>query len=299
MRIDDMECFRVLAETLNYTNAANRLYMTPSSLTRVIQQMEEELGFLLFDRSRRSVSLTAAGQSFYQNCEEVLARYHAVVENARAALEGNTGCIRFAVNVYYANSVVYDILGSFQSAYPDILLQVSSSNTERMLYSLLEREIDCGVCTGRPADHSIERIVLKKYRDCVVLSPSHPLADREELSFTELRQERFSVIAHSLAGRGYEEIRAKARAAGFDARVEENADSVSHLLSIVSTGRYITMLSDNYRNLAGDKLRFVPLADEGTVELAFLWKKDSSNPCVKVLADFVRKNFKRRVGDAE
>ena len=73
MRIDDIECFRILAETLNYTNAADRLYLTPSSLTRTIQQMEAELGFQLFDRSRRSVSLTAAGQSFYLNSEGILA----------------------------------------------------------------------------------------------------------------------------------------------------------------------------------------------------------------------------------
>lgn len=64
MRIDDIECFRILAETLNYTNAADRLYLTPSSLTRTIQQMEAELGFQLFDRSRRSVSLTAPARAF-------------------------------------------------------------------------------------------------------------------------------------------------------------------------------------------------------------------------------------------
>ena len=50
MRIDDIEMFRVLAETLSYTNAANRLYLTQSSLTRIIQQMEEELGFQLFEK---------------------------------------------------------------------------------------------------------------------------------------------------------------------------------------------------------------------------------------------------------
>ena len=101
MRIDDIEMFRVLAETLSYTNAANRLYLTQSSLTRIIHHMEEELGFQLFDRSRRSVTLTSAGQSFYENCEAVLKAYEDAVEKARRAEEGNTGIIRFAAHVYY------------------------------------------------------------------------------------------------------------------------------------------------------------------------------------------------------
>ena len=299
MRIDDIECFRILAETLSYTNAANRLYVTQSSLTRTIQQMEEELGFQLFDRSRRSVALTVAGQSFYQNCEVILEDYYDAVEKARYAQEGNIGIVRFATHVYTINSVVYDILGGFQAEHPGILLKISSSDTEHMIHDLNEGKIDCAVCTGKPAGRNIERIVLRRYRDCIVVSPRHPLAEREEVSFEELKQERFAVISRSLAGRGFEEVRSKARSAGFDVRIEENADSVAHLLSIVSTGRYVTLLSDNYKRLVADKLRFVPLADEGTVDLSFIWNRNSTNPCVKVLADYIRQNHKRKVGDIE
>ena len=299
MRIDDIECFRVLAETLNYTNAANRLYLTQSSLTRTIQQMEEELGFQLFDRSRRSVALTAAGQSFYQNCETILNSYYESVEKARYAQEGNAGIVRFATHVYSVNSVVYDILGDFQSEHSDIMLKISSSDTEHMIHDLNEGKIDCAICTGKPAERNIERIVLRRYRDCIVVSPRHPLSGREEISFEELKDERFAVISRSLAGRGYEEIRAKARAAGFDAHIEENADSVAHLLSIVSTGRYVTLLSNNYKSLASNKLCFVPLTDEGTVDLAFIWNRTSTNPCVKVFAEYIRQHYKRRIGDIE
>lgn len=299
MRIDDIECFRILAETLNYTNAADRLYLTPSSLTRIIQQMEAELGFQLFDRSRRSVSLTAAGQSFYLNSEGILASYYAAAEKARYAQEGHSGIIRLAVNVYFVNSFVYELLNDYQTGHPDILVRVSGSNTERMIYDLNTGTIDCAICTGRPADRDIERIVLRKYRDCAVFSTRHPLAQRGEVAFAELKQERFVVIARSLARRGYEQIRARARDTGFDASVEENASSVAHLLAIVATGRYVTLLSDNYRSLAAGRLKFVPLADKGTVELSFLWNRNCGNPCVPIFADYIRKNCKRKASDSE
>ena len=261
--------------------------------------MEAELGFQLFDRSRRSVSLTAAGQSFYLNSEGILASYYAAAEKARYAQEGHSGIIRLAVNVYFVNSFVYELLNDYQTGHPDILVRVSGSNTERMIYDLNTGTIDCAICTGRPADRDIERIVLRKYRDCAVFSTRHPLAQRGEVAFAELKQERFVVIARSLARRGYEQIRARARDAGFDASVEENASSVAHLLAIVATGRYVTLLSDNYRSLAAGRLKFVPLADKGTVELSFLWNRNCGNPCVPIFADYIRKNCKRKASDSE
>ena len=298
MRIEDLEAFRVLAETLNYTNAANRLYLTQSSLTRTIQQMEEELGFQLFDRSRRSVTLTAAGQSLYEDCAKLLKNYEDIVERARNAQDGSRGIIRFAAHQYFTTGVVHDIIGGFQDENPDILLKLSSNDTEHMIHDLNEGAVDCAVCTGRSANRDIERIVLKHYRECVVLSPRHPLADREEIGFEELRDGRFAVISRDLAGRGYEQIKAKARAAGFDPYVEDLADSAAHLMALVSTGRYITVLSENYQPLACGRLCFVPLRDESTVELAFLWNRGNPNPSVRILAEYVKRNFKKRVGDS-
>lgn len=298
MRIEDMECFRVLAETLSYTNAANRLYLTQSSLTRTIQQMEEELGFQLFDRSRRSVSLTSAGQSFYQSCEAVLAEYYNSVDKARHARDGSSGVIRFAAHSFFVNSVVYEIIEGFQHQYPEITLQISSSGSEEMIHQLKEGSIDCAVCTARPADRSIERITLKKYRECLVVSPQHLLAEKEEVSFEVLKEERFAVISRTVAGRGYDGVKERARAAGFDPYVEEAADSVPHLMACVATGRYVTLLSENYQRLATGRLKFIPLVDETTVELAFLWNKNSANPCVKICADYVKANFKRKIGDS-
>ena len=298
MRIDDIECFRVLAETLSYTNAANRLYLTQSSLTRTIQQMEEELGFQLFDRSRRSVSLTAAGRSFYESCETVLADYHSSVEKARRAKDGSSGLIRFATHSFFVNSVVYEILEGFQHQYPEISLQISSCGSEEMIHYIKEESIDCAACTARPADKKLGRIILKHYRNCLVVSPWHPLADREEISFEDLREERFAVISRSVASRGFEDIKAKAGDAGFDPYIEEIADSVPHLMTYIATGKYVTLLSDNYRHLSSEKLIFIPLSDESTAELAFLWNRENPNPCVKVFAEFIKENFKRKIGDA-
>ena len=108
------------------------------------------------------------------------------MEKARYAQEGHSGIIRLAVNVYFVNSFVYELLNDYQTGHPDILVRVSGSNTERMIYDLNTGTIDCAICTGRPADRDIERIVLRKYRDCAVFfSPSAGTKGRGRVRGTE------------------------------------------------------------------------------------------------------------------
>ena len=66
MTLNQLECFSVLAQRLNFTQAADDLFMSQPALSRTISALEGELGVRLFDRNSRSVALTPAGRAFYQ-----------------------------------------------------------------------------------------------------------------------------------------------------------------------------------------------------------------------------------------
>lgn len=297
MRIDSIECFRVLAETLNYTDAAHRLHMTQSALTRSIQQMEEKMGVLLFDRSRRSVTLTPAGYSFLADSKRMLESYHESVENAKNAARGIHGLIRFGAHIYSLNAVTLDIIQAFQKENKNISWKIIGADSAQMIYFMEEESIDCAIGTSESGNRNVETILLKQYRNCVVLPPNHNLAAKEAIRFEELRGERFFVISQHTASKGYDDIRRKAREAGFDPYIDVKADSVSHLMVIVAAGEGITILSENYRVQAYDKLKFIPLADESMVNLNFMWNRQNKNPCVQLLAEFVREKFRKKLHD--
>ena len=84
MPFSDLENFKVLAEKLNFTNAAKALFMSQPSLSKSIGRLEDRLGFSLFDRNTREVELTAAGRSFYKDTIELLDLYEQAVTRARA-----------------------------------------------------------------------------------------------------------------------------------------------------------------------------------------------------------------------
>src|SRR5438128_835723 len=88
--------FLAVAEELHFGRAAQRLHMTQPPLTQAIAQLEERLGERLFDRTKRSVRLTAAGAALVPDARELLARAAALPAHARAAAQGEIGRLRLA-----------------------------------------------------------------------------------------------------------------------------------------------------------------------------------------------------------
>src|SRR4051812_18886930 len=88
--------FITVAEELHFGRAAARLHMTQPPLTQAIAQLERVLGVRLFDRTKRSVRLTAAGESMVPQAQELLARARALPAHARAAADGESGRLRLA-----------------------------------------------------------------------------------------------------------------------------------------------------------------------------------------------------------
>ena len=85
MKVDRLECFVHVAETLNFSKSAQALHCSQPSISRVIHLLEQELGFELFERDRNQVALTPAGAVFYPQARQLLHQYQAAVEEARKA----------------------------------------------------------------------------------------------------------------------------------------------------------------------------------------------------------------------
>ncbi len=105
MPFSDLQNFKVLAEKLNFTNAAKALFMSQPALSKSISRLEDHLGFSLFDRSTREVELTPAGQSFYKDTVELLDLYDQAVRRARAQSERSSALLK--VGGHFANPRIY------------------------------------------------------------------------------------------------------------------------------------------------------------------------------------------------
>lgn len=291
MNIFSLECFVSLAETMNFTETANRLYINQSALSRTISRMEDALGAKLLDRTSHSVSLTAAGRCFLADSKKIVDYYYASVARAKTAYHGLNGSIIFGCHFINFEPITADIIIAFKESYPDISLEIRGHNTSELLRNFDKQSVDVAVTTGLPHLETAERILLTSNRECAVMLPGHKFADRTSLSMGELRGECFVIMSQNASSRGHDSVIGKSRNAGFSPNVIEQASSVPHLLSLICAYNCVTILSENYKKMTDGRLVFVPLSDVPSADMVFIWNKESANPCVKWLAAFVDEKF--------
>ncbi|NVK87252.1 MAG: HTH-type transcriptional activator IlvY [Gammaproteobacteria bacterium] len=141
MMIRDLKAFLVLAEQLNFSASADALHLSPSTLSRVIQRLEENLGCPLFVRDNRNVALTDSGQLFVNYAQEAVARWEAL----RLQL-GQHNSVSGQLSIYCtltaAHLFLNPIIEKFRRAYPKVALHLETGDVALALNKIAQRESD-------------------------------------------------------------------------------------------------------------------------------------------------------------
>ena len=105
VNLNQLKCFRTLAQCEHYTRAAEELNMTQSSLSRMIAGLEDELGVYLFEKQGRNVHLTKQGRMFYDHVRLGLGQIEQGVQAVRHSLEPGGGIVDFGFNFYSSKEI--------------------------------------------------------------------------------------------------------------------------------------------------------------------------------------------------
>lgn len=142
--------FLLLAETLHFGQAAQRLHMTQPPLTQAIQQLEARLGVLLFERTRRSVALTPAGRALVEPVRQLLHQAAALPAVARAAGHGEVGSLRLGFVSTVGFGPLPAWLRGFREAQPgvDVVLREATSDVQMLAFE--QGEADAGFVLHAP-----------------------------------------------------------------------------------------------------------------------------------------------------
>jgi LysR family positive regulator for ilvC len=128
MDITKLKLFCALANTLHFGRAANACHVSPSTLSRNIKQLEDDLGVSLFERDNRSVALTHEGQSYLQFAKEVLQQWETYQESLIAQADQLHGQLSIYCSVTASYSFLYDILTEFRVKHPGIAIKLHTGD---------------------------------------------------------------------------------------------------------------------------------------------------------------------------
>ena len=184
-----LDYFRRLAASEHITATAKELFISQTALSSMIISLEKELGVQLFDRSRRSIRLNAAGRTYLAYVNQVFA----ALDNGRAAIKDLEESRNQQVSIAVGSSLVWmPMLHAFHSRYPDILPKQSNHSIEELNLTLQEMTVDYVIAADEDVSvGGLNSCHIKN--DCVylVVPESHPLAYRESVYLEEIKDESF------------------------------------------------------------------------------------------------------------
>jgi DNA-binding transcriptional LysR family regulator len=207
-----LDAFLAVAEHRSFTAAAQHLALTPSAVSQLINELETTIGFRLFDRSTRKVTLTAAAREFAAPAQTAL-RHMKLVENAAADLRNRSvGIVRIAAPQVLASTILPKALRAYRDVRPRVALRIRDARVEELGELVANAEVDIAVGPDRTTDDEVRRELLFTSPWMLWCSREHPLAKCRLVSWTRLRE--FPVVA---AGRDHEQSLAHLRGdSGFE-----------------------------------------------------------------------------------
>ncbi len=271
MELRQLGYFIKAAEMLHFTHAAEASFVTQSTLSQQIKQLEEELGMQLFDRIGKQIRLTEAGKVFLDHAQQVM---RDVKKSKQAIAELNdmvSGELKIGVT-YAFSSMLLPALAPFSSKYPGIRIIVQYGTAGELEQQLKLADLDVILAFHDQSDNlGLEMEPLFSSRIMMVVSKKHPLAGLKKISLTELGKLELILPSKGFSSRDLLNQLFNERNIIPLIKIEMN--DVHSLLSMIDEGYWATIINEK-AILSWGNLVAIPIAGKEYYKQAFvLWQK--------------------------
>ncbi|MGV8917487.1 MAG: LysR family transcriptional regulator [Pseudomonas sp.] len=283
MTLRQIRHFIAVAETGSISAAAQAVYISQSTLTLAIQQLEQEIGVTLFNRHAKGMTLTHQGHQFLRQAHLILA----TVDNAKRSLQQSTdqvaGQLIIGVTSLVAGYYLADLLTRFQRAYPNVAIRVMEDERPYIEHLLVSGEIDVGVLilSNLEDRHALQTEVLTHSPHRVWLPAQHPLLEHDSINLADVARE--PLIQLNVDEMDMNALRMWSRA-GLQPHITLRTASTEAVRSLVAAGLGVSIQPDmTYRpwSLEGDIIEARPLADlSQTLDVGLAWRRGTARPAL-------------------
>lgn len=280
--------FYQVAISGHFGRAAQELNISKSPMSIQIKELETALGVALFERDSRNVMLTPAGHVLKAECERLFEALDQAITNTQKQGRQEASTLRFGIVSSAFLDGFAEFLEAFKAERPDCTISFTEQSPTQQKEELLAGSIDIGVCRYGDTTNVIDlsAAVLAKHKLGVALPPNHPLKDRRVVSLSELADEKLVVLDRSMTAETQQVLDAF-EAAGVNANVAYEVQEPSTMLSLVSSGLAVALISDSFRNMSAASLRFVRLKEDYPGDLCALYANSNKSEVLHAFLQFV------------
>jgi DNA-binding transcriptional LysR family regulator len=226
-----------LAEELNFTQAAHRLHLSQSALSKQITEVEEEHRFRLFTRDNRRVvrvELTDAGRVFVEEARSTLVHLERAVHLARIAHDGTDNVLTIGHSPYADQDWVSTILAIRLPLYPRLGIRLTSQFSIELVRSVLTGELDMALVTAPPEDSKITSVPFALTALYVVLPNTHTAAQKAHVALQDLADDEWILFPRRVHPIVYDAVMEGARRQGFAPKRAHDIITAQQAVHLVS-----------------------------------------------------------------
>ncbi|MGN0658443.1 MAG: LysR family transcriptional regulator [Emergencia sp.] len=253
-----IEYFLTVAETLNFTKSAEKLYVTQSAVSRQIAGIEGELGIVLFDRTYKKIELTEAGALLRDFFIEYRKNFNRVLEKAMLTNKNRVGKVILGyLEGWNLSPVIVQTLHRFSETYPNVEVVLECMSSKELITSLRHEHLDVIIGIRSELD-KYKEISVEDYHEIPRVLLYGKNFERENLSLTDFKDETFFTLTEEEAPDAVEKIHECCASFGFVPKIQtvNNRESV---LACVQSGIGVAISDGWSRALYNPDLSYMPL----------------------------------------
>ncbi len=280
-----------VADELNFTRAAEKLSIAQPALSQQIQSLERVLGFELFDRSQKRISLTEPGRQFVAEARDLILQAERVRETGRRAALGQEGQLRLGFMGFATSPFLADLVQEFRTRFPKVSISLHDLAPEEQIRKLAAEELDAGFCrsaaTGRGPRFGHEEVYRDRFH--VATCDRCALACRNDVELHELANMPMVLYDRSRAPKMIDDALELCERAGFQPRIAAVTDNMQSLALLVAAGVGYAIVPGCLRFLGQPGFILHPISSGGLdLPVDAIWPQAGHRPIVQNWINLVR-----------
>lgn len=292
-----LQCFLMLAEQLNFTRAAYTMNISQPTLSRVIATLERTVGTALFNRDKRSISVTEAGLEFAHYAESIIRSCDYACRRAQAVADGGRGMLRVGFLPIMCYEIVPAVMRRMKEEHPNIEVVLEPYSQDKLIFEVNEGNLDLVLILDWKSDRLINCVVEPFFQDyyCVALHRNHRLANQESIGIEEISDEHclfYKPLGDFRARSAYNQAALSSlfeMSTNTSIKTMKTASDLIGLMTLTDCGQGIAILPSHIQQFALKNTKFIRIRqDEGMEDFTFRGvmcrRQDIQNPALKDIA---------------
>lgn len=263
MELRHLRYFSVLGSTLNFTRAAEQLHIAQPPLSRQIQQLEDELGVELLDRSSRPLALTRAGAFFYEQSLQILARLQEISLATKRLGDGK----RRWIGVGFVPTLLYGalpkVIQKFMAAHPELDVVLTELTSIQQVEALRAGRIDVGLGRVPIEADGLLTTVIEEEPLVAVLPASSDLAKLKRVSLEVLASQTIILYPAQPRPSFADQVLSHFRNRGFPIQSTYETNGLQTALGMVAAGIGFSLVPRSVQQFRREDIVYRPISDTG------------------------------------